>query len=104
MLFVVVLGAFTVAQLDQAVVVGQSGVCFPETPRTETTDEKHYDDDEAMMRCVGHPGLTSLNSWAQMFVAHFTFTGDYFQPHITHLLPTSFPPGMLRPFRDRWRL
>lgn len=35
--FVVVLGAVTVGQLDQAVVVRQTRVRFPETPRTEET-------------------------------------------------------------------
>lgn len=38
MLFVVVLGAVTVGQLDQAVVVRQTGVRFPETPRTEVAN------------------------------------------------------------------
>lgn len=35
-LFVVVLGAFTVGQLDQPVVVRQPRVCFPKAPRTKT--------------------------------------------------------------------
>lgn len=38
--FVVVLGAVTVGQLDQAVVVRQTGVCFPETPRTKVAEGK----------------------------------------------------------------
>lgn len=35
MLFVVVLGAVTVGELDAAVIVRQAGVRFPETPRTK---------------------------------------------------------------------
>lgn len=38
--FVVVLGAVAVGQLDQAVVVRQTGVRFPETPRTEVAERK----------------------------------------------------------------
>lgn len=37
-LFVVVLGTVAVGQLDQAVVVRQTGVCFAETPRSLTRD------------------------------------------------------------------
>lgn len=40
MFSVVVLGAVTVGQLDQAVIVRQTGVRFPETPRTEEEEGK----------------------------------------------------------------
>ena len=41
-LLVVVLRAVTVGQLDQAVVVRQPGVRFPETPRPEEADILHF--------------------------------------------------------------
>lgn len=40
MLFVVVLGAVAVRQLDQAVIVRQVGVGLSETPRPQKTNEK----------------------------------------------------------------
>jgi len=38
--FVVVLGAVTVGELDQAIVVRQAGVRFPKTPSTDVVERK----------------------------------------------------------------